>query len=260
VILAKAKYIPRNLAVSIWPNEKVYEFLVVWKRELRSLGAIVEVFARHDAEILMAHCQLDPGTGTLSGTYYCDLAQADRSAEELRKEIRAMSFVQRVEFASTEKSPFDKFHFPIVVFSGSRALILGMDRLLNMEKRLGEDLGSAGSAIMFREGESYAAEVMKGYKLVTDAPDFSLESLLEVAKDGLRATGWGIFDFKTTKEGYEVTVQDAPQLEGSTEPSRFVCGIIAGIVESVFSAKVKVVESKVDAKAGQLFVKLLRSA
>ena len=69
----------------------------------------------------------------------------------------------------------------------------------------------------------------------------------------------GIFDFKTTKEGYEVTVQDAPQLDGTTEPSRLVCGIIAGIVESVFSTKVKVVESKVDPKTSQLFVKLLRT-
>ena len=139
----------------------------------------------------MMHCQLDPGTGTFAGLTTANLAQSDRSAEELRKEIKAMSFVQRVEFASTQKSPFDKFHFPIVVFAGSRALILGMDRVLNMEKSLEQELGSAGSAIMFREGETYAAEVTNGYKLVTKGPDFTLQSLLEVVTDGLRATGWG---------------------------------------------------------------------
>jgi hypothetical protein len=132
-----------------------------------------------------------------------------------------------------------------------------LDPLLNIENRLDQELGSAGSAIMFREGEGYAVETLNQYRQVLGS--VSQESLLDNVKDGLRATGWGIFDFKTTKDGYEVAVQEAPLIKGMPEPSRFLCGIIAGIVESVYAVKVKVDQSTVDSKSGRVLVRLSKT-
>ena len=139
-----------------------------------------------------------------------------------------------------------------------RVIIMRLSPLLNIERRLHEELGSAGSEIMFNEGEGYAIETIGQYRTVLGS--VSTEVLLENVTDGLRATGWGLFEFKESKEGYEVTVRDAPMLGSTTEPSRFLCGIIAGILETVLSVKIKVVESTVEPKSGRVFVRLSKTS
>jgi hypothetical protein len=257
MIPARSKYFPLNLAVASAPGEKVYEFLVVWDHEINSLPKILEVFSRHKAKVLLAHSQADGSEDKVIGTFFYNLATADESADKIGKEIKKLSFVRTVEVAGTENSLFDKFLFPVTVWGKNRVLVMRMAPLLHIESRLKEELGSAGSAIMFREGEGYAAETLSQYRQVLGK--FSPDSLLENAKDGLRATGWGIFDFKRTKDGYDVTVEDAPLVEGMTEPSGFVCGIIAGILESIYLAKLRIVQAKVDPKNGRAFVKLART-
>ncbi len=254
---AKPKYFPRVLAVSTPPGSSVYEFLVVWDHEFGSLSKILEAFGRHKAKVLLHHAQVDEGTNTAVGTYFCDLAKADQSAEGLRKAIKGLSFVQNVEFSAANQSLFDKFLFPVMVWGRERVIIMRMDPLLNIEKRLAQELGTAGSAIMFREGEAYATETLSQYRSVLGSA--AVETLLENVKDGLRATGWGLFEFKQWKDGYEVTVQDAPMLVNASEPSRFLCGIIAGILESVLSVKMRIVESTVEPKTGRVLVRLSKS-
>lgn len=217
------------------------------------MARLIEIFSTHRAEILSAQTQPDE-SGAVVGTFYCDMTSADQSAEGIRKEIRKLGFVRSVDHASTERSPIDKFYFPVLIFRGHRALILRLDGVLNIEKRLLQELGSPGGAIMFREGESYAAATMHGYKLVLGS--LPLDMLLEVVKDAMRVAGWGLFNFKVKDDGYEITVNDAPKLEGSTEPSRLVCGLVAGLVESLFSVTVKVAESRMDSTNSTLFLRL----
>lgn len=252
------RYFTRNIGVASPPGENVHEFLVVWKHEFGALPRILEVFSTHKAKVLLTHSQLDEATNAVVGTYYCDLTQADTSVDALRKAIKGLSFVQDVESASAELSLFDKFLFPVTVWGRDRVIVMRLDPLLNIEKRLTQELGSAGGAIMFREGEGYASETMDQYRKAL--PEVSVETLLENVRDGLRATGWGLFEFKQSKDGYEVTVEDAPMLVGTSEPSRFLCGIIVGILESAMSVKMKVVESRVETKSGRVFVRLSRTA
>jgi hypothetical protein len=257
-MLAKPRYFPRNLSVTYKPGYKVYEFLVVWQHESGSLERILDVFSRHNVKVLLTHSQVDEDTDEVVGTYYCDLTKADKPVETLRREIKGLGFVQSADYTSTEQTLFDKFLFPVTIWGRNRVLIMRLDPLLNIEKRLAQELGTAGSAIMFREGEGYAAETLNQYRAVLGRA--TPEILMENVKDGLRATGWGIFEFKTTKDGYDVTVNDGPLLDGTTVPSRFLCGIIAGIVESVYVIKVKVVGSAVDPKSRRVSVRLSKMA
>ena len=254
----RPRYFPRNVGVSSPPGENVHEFLVVWNHELGSLAKILQVFSTHKAKVIVTHSQLDDATGMVVGTCYCDMTRADQTVEGMRKEIKALGFVQSVDSASAKQSLFDKFFFPVTVWGRDRVIIMRMEPLLNIERRLAEELGSAGSAIMFREGEGYATETIGQYRKVLR--NASAETLLENVKDGLRATGWGLFEFKESKEGYEVTVHEAPRFAGTTEPSRFLCGVIAGILESLLSVRMKIVESTVDPKSGRVFVRLSRTA
>jgi hypothetical protein len=254
---AKPRYLPRNVGVSSPPGKNVHEFLVVWNHELGSLAKILQVLAAHKAIIISMHSQLDEATGTVLGTCYCDITGSDQPVEAMRKAIKELSFVRSVESASAEQSLFDKFLFPVTVWGRERVIIMRLDPLLNIERRLAHELGSAGSAIMFREGEAYSAETIGQYRKVLG--NVSAETLLGNVKDGLRATGWGLFEFKESKDGYEVTVQEAPRFSDTTEPSRFLCGIIAGILESVLSVRMKIVESTVEPKSGTVFVRLAKT-
>ena len=258
MVVTKSKYFARNLAVSFKPSYKVYEFLVVWKHEFGSMAKILDLFSRHKVKVLLTHSQLDEDSGSVVGTYYCDLTQTDLPVENLKNEIQGLRFVLNADYVSTEQAMFDKFLFPVTIWGRNRVLIMRLDPLLNIEKRLGQELGSAGGAIMFREGEGYAAETLNQYRKVLG--NIGRDALMENAVNGLRATGWGIFDFQTTKEGYEVTVQEGPMIDGATEPSRFLCGIIAGVLESIYATKVKIVDSTVDPAGGRVSVKLSRIA
>jgi hypothetical protein len=254
----KPRYLPRNLGVSTPPGDNVHEFLVVWTHELGSLAKILQVFSAHKVKVILTHSQLDEGTGTVVGTCYCDMTKADQTVEGVRKAIKDLTFVRSVDAASAESSLFDKFLFPVTVWGRERVIVMRMNPLLNIEKRLVQELGSAGSAIMFREGEGYAAETIGQYR--TALGSVSTEVLLRNVVDGLRATGWGLFEFKESKDGYEVTVLDAPMLASTTEPSRFLCGVIAGILETVLSARMKIVESTVEPKSGRVFVRLSKTS
>ena len=185
------------------------------------------------------------------------MTKADQTVEGVRKAIKELSFVRSVDAASAESSLFDKFLFPVTVWGRERVIVMRMNPLLNIEKRLVQELGSAGSAIMFREGEGYAAETIGQYRAALGS--VSTEVLLRNVVDGLRATGWGLFEFKESKDGYEVTVNDAPMLASTSEPSRFLCGVIAGILESVLSVRMKIVESTVEPKSGRVLVRLSKT-
>ncbi len=252
----KPRYFPRNVGVSAPPGENVHEFLVVWTHELGALEKILQVFSMHKVKVIVTNSQPDEATGTVIGTYYCEMAKGGQTVEAVRMAIKALSFVRSVDSASSEQSLFDKFFFPVTVWGRERVIIMRLDPLVNIEKSLAQELGSAGSAIMFREGESYATETIGQYRRVLG--DVSTETLLENVKDGLRATGWGLFEFKESNDGYDVTVRDAPRFGGTTEPSRFLCGIIAGILESVFSVRMKIVGSTFDPKSASVFVRLTR--
>jgi len=258
VFSAKSRYIPRNIGVAAPPGEKVYEFIVIWEHEFGSLAKILKVFAEHEAKVLLTHSQLDAHTNTVVGTFFCETAQADGPMEDLQEEIAHLRFVHHVEFTSIANTHFDKFLFPITVMGRDRVIVMRLDPLLNVEKRLTDQLGTAGSAIMFSEGESYAMETLDQYR--NDLGKVSDEALLETVKDGLRATGWGLFEFKALKDGYLVTVDGPPIEEGATEPSKFLCGIIAGIYESLYSSKVRIAESRLDQEKRQVTVRLSRSA
>ena len=84
---------------------------------------------------------------------------------------------------------------------------------MNVEKRLVEKMGSTGEWIMYDEGREYAAEAMTQYKKLFGNSS-SNESILLNTSDGLRATGWGIFEFHRNEEGFFVTVRHPPRIEG----------------------------------------------
>jgi len=250
------KYIPWNLTVAIKPGPGIYEFLVTWRdTELDTYPLVLGVFTRHKVKLLLTHNQVDEESKSMVAIVYCDISQADLSVQALKREIEILKPVNRVEFVSTQEEMFEKYLFP-VVSRGNRWLIMRIRTLLNIENAVRDELGSGGAALMFREGiatgfegSSYPGGVLAQSERGT---------LLRNTSDGLRACGWGVFDFKSVGEQYEVTIDDPPLMEGVVDSSRFICGLVAGVLKSASGFDFKVDKTSLDPKTGRVTIRLSR--
>jgi len=134
-----------------------------------------------------------------------------------------------------------------------RVLLMRVGPLLNIEKHLVNKMGSAGAAIMYEEGKSYAGEAFKQYR--SALPNASIEDLLENIKDGLRVTGWGIFRFKRVPDGFEVTIIDPPHLNNNEyKENRFFYGVTEKILEELYGDELTINSSDLDIKNRRLVI------
>lgn len=243
------------MTISYPPGPNTYEFLVTWAdSDFNNYPVILGTFTKHKANLLVTQSQLDDESNLKTALVYCDLGQADISAADLQKEIKKLGPVATVEWVSTQEVMFEKFYFP-VVSRGNRWLIMRIRTLVNIEKEICEQLGTAGSALMFTEG------VATGYEGSSYPGGVLSKSekgkLLRNTADGLRACGWGLFDFKQqVGDRFDVTVEHPPLAEGASEPGRFLCGLVAGVLKSATGIDFKVDKSSIDSRTGRAEIRL----
>jgi hypothetical protein len=167
----------------------------------------------------------------------------------LANEIRDLPFVDKVGCLNAKGRLFDRFHFPIKVMNKYRAILMRGGPLLKMEKHLEEMLGSAGASLLYEEGRSYARAVMVHLK---DAlPNASHEELLQNVTDGLRATGWGLFQFHEQDDVYQISVKHPPRSEENLE-SMFFRGVAVGATEAAYTLNLAVRNADYDEKTDTL--------
>jgi hypothetical protein len=247
-------YIPHTLIVTVKPEPGTYEFLVTWKdTERDAYPLILGVFTRHMVRLLLTHTQPDEDSKSMVAVVYCDITRADISVQSLKDELEILKPVSRVEFVSTHEAMFEKYLFPIVS-RGNRWLIMRVRTLLNIENSIREKLGTGGSSLMFEEGVATGFEGSSYPGGVLSQSEKG--ELLRNTSDGLRACGWGVFDFKSVDDGFMVTIDDPPLLEGVPEPSRFICGLAAGVLKSAYISDFKVDDISFDPKTGRVTMRL----
>ncbi len=187
--------------------------------------------------------------------FFCDLTLADCTAEQLESELKHLQFVIEVHCADMKGWIWDRFFFPTSITNNNRVIIMRVEPLLRIEKNLIESMGSAGAAIMLREGQVFAEVTFLQYKKMLPYAD--KERLIQSSVDGLRATGWGLVDFKQLAAGFEVTVKDPPLLKDPTyRENRFFFGVASRILELVYDVSLNIVESSYDEESNTLSFKL----
>ena len=143
----------------------------------------------------------------------------------------------------------DQFLFPVMITEKVRGLIMSLEPLIGVERRLLETFGSAGATLMFEEGKQYAVESL--HQLREVLPGAEPEEFLALVVSWLRTTGWGIFEFdiaKLEKGGTVVVkVREPPNAVVSGLPrSNFLNGATAGVFEAVFGRPVRLTNSVYD--------------
>lgn len=182
----KIQYFGKEIAISVPKGDHIFEFLVEAEDQIGIFERIVEVFSCHQANIISVSASLEEDEQKFAINLFADFSKANCTVDNLLEELKRLRFVTKAYSADMRGKMFDRFLFPIRMMKGSRVLLMQVEPLLSIERHLVESLGSAGSAIMFEEGKSYAQEVFNQY--VSAFSDASWEAFLENVKDGLRVT------------------------------------------------------------------------
>ena len=79
-------------------GEKVYTFEIEFKDVAGSLARVVNVFAKHKADIVTSKCASIIRGETAGCTIVVDFAQADASPEEVARELESLDIVNVVRY------------------------------------------------------------------------------------------------------------------------------------------------------------------
>ncbi len=211
------QYFTRYLSITKPKGEHIFEFLVYGIDKPGTFIKVAEVYSRHGIDIRSISASPDQADERFFvSNAFCDMSKADCTTDTIVSELRSLSFVQKVLCADMKGRLFDRFLFPNAIMNKDRIILMRVDALLRIEKSLTDEIGSGAAGIMFDEGKIYGGEVLKQYRLAL--PNATTEVLVENILDGLRATGWGLFQFRKVEDGFEVTVDDPQrqQLQGKS--------------------------------------------
>jgi hypothetical protein len=250
------EYFTRYLSITKPRGDHIFEFLVYGIDKPGTFIRIVEVYSRHGIDIRSISASPDQGDESFFvSTAFCDMSKADCTTDTVVAELRSLSFVRKVLFADMKGRLFDRFLFPTMIMNKNRVILMRVEALLKIEKFLMDEIGSGGAGMMYNEGKIYGGEVVKQYQLAL--PNATVEVLVENILDGLRATGWGLFQFRKVEDGFEVTVNDAPILDASNyRENRFYYGAAAKILEELYGKELVLEKSSFDLKNKKLTFKL----
>lgn len=245
----RPEYYTQYFSLSKPLGVNVFEFLIVAKDEIGATSKLTGELARHNVDILSIAGANDFEIGLFVLTLFCDFAKADCTAAALAGKVWDLPFVTKVDFRDAKGRLFDGYRYPLRIMNKHRGILMRAGPLLATEKNLVKMLGSAGASIMFEEGRTYAHAVMGHLKGAL--PDAIPEEIFMNVVDGLRVTGWGLFQFHEEPDTYRITVSDPPKLRDGFQ-SMFVRGIAVGTTETICGSNLAVRSADYDEKTDTL--------
>jgi hypothetical protein len=261
----KERFFPRDLglapAAETLRSGRVYEFLAVGKDEAEALSKLLTVMSTHKAKLYTSGGYSMQEPGNFVWTAFADFAYSDSSAEDALREVRRLSFVTDAEASKIGEVVFEQFLFPVFGPNHGRAVILRAEPFMHVEQRLIQDFGSGGAGIMFEEGKNYALEIF-GHVLPL-LPKASADLMIRNAVAGLRATGWGIFEFdvfRLEREGVAKVSVREPLFSATPNcrESFFTNGIASGVLEGILKIRTGIQSSSYEEKSKTLHLVLKR--
>ncbi len=245
----------RYIALIRPPGNIMVEYKIICRNEIGALTAISGIFSKHDLNIEVTYGHADRQDKNYLLILYADFSNASCTIEQTVKELKELPVVHQVEIDADVRRRFDNFLYPIVNVDEERAVIMGLNALIKLEQTLCEKIGSGGAAFLFEMGKYYSMENFKILKFEGFAQD--PDSLLTNLRDFLKSSGWGIFEMKRVHGGFDVMISDPQLLDGHTfVDTRFIYGMLAGALQSIFREDFFVLETRYDTRANSILARL----
>jgi hypothetical protein len=250
-----AKYRPRAIGYREPLGKETFEFAIYGGDTSSSIVRLTDLFLEHKARLLNHRLDWNDAEKEFSAFYMVDMAAADCSASSLAEIIRSKSEVEDVRVISRAGSIFGYSTFPIILNGMNRGALLRIENWFEMESDLIKWMGTAGESIMFREGESYGVSTCRRYADQFADKDRSL--LIQNVRDGGKAAGWGITDFRLSEDRSSVLLEVKYPVTNSKGEvtSRFFLGMLCGILEVILETRLGVQDSIYDRKTSTLRIR-----
>lgn len=252
------RHYPRNIGIAIpTPSDGIYECLIAGKDRVGALVEISSVIAKHGINMIGSGEYHVYSSEEFVFTMFADFSKTRCTPEQLKSELERVPIVTQVDVARPLELLFDRYLFPLTIMDKYRVVVMRAEPLLKIEDDLTKMMGSGASAMMFEVGKEYGVEVVKQYK--ESMSGLNSDSLMRRLKAGGQATGWGHFDFVFNGETVFASLTDPPESPNQgTKESRFLVGVLAGLVEGIYGFKWTVATSRYDKESDVLMVKLAK--
>ncbi|MEM0075652.1 MAG: hypothetical protein QXV84_04810 [Conexivisphaerales archaeon] len=238
-------------------SKNATELFIRVRQGIYTVLNIIKLISDHNASLTNFNMHI-VSQDEYSATMILEFDYADCTSDELINQIKELRDVIQLEVHNVEGRLFGQFGYPLLVMERYRAIIIRTTPLLQIEHRLTESFGTAGPAIMFEEGKAYASAVVDQY--IEALQDAERTELLSHIADGWHATGWGTLNIRQDANDYYVTLSDSPVFyEPKIKESRFLYGMVAGIILKVFGKDTVVISSYVDVENKKIELRLRSS-
>ena len=225
-------YLPRFLLSTRPPGDDVYEVLVAGEDALGVLNKLTGVLSQNEINFSSSHGQVDEAGKTFVNVFFCNMAKAKLTPDELQMKLENLPFVKQVRIAPMKGLMYEEHMFPVSTMFAGRALVVGAAAFSQIEGRLVEIFGSAGEVMAYEQGRAYALATladMEQYRMKVGAV-WDLENIAA----WVRAQGWASVRIREVPAGYMVNVYSVPAPMGQREMgglSWFLTGMIVGMLE-----------------------------
>jgi hypothetical protein len=258
VVLSKednAMYRPRMIGYPEPLGKETFEFAIYGDEAPSSIARLTDLFLEHGVRLLKHRLDWDDVEKRFAAFYLADMVGADCSSSKLGEILRSKSGVESVHVISRAGSLFGYSTFPIILNGVNRGVILRIENWFQMEDDLIKWMGTAGESIMFREGEAYGVSTCQRYVDEFTSDNHAL--LFQNIRDGGKATGWGILDYRLNDDRSVVFLEVKYPVTNSRGEvtSRFFLGMLCGVMEVLLNAKLSVQESIYDRNSSALKIK-----
>ncbi|MGI0084731.1 MAG: hypothetical protein ACREBQ_06580 [Nitrososphaerales archaeon] len=227
-----------NIGLTRPAGQGVVEFLVVGRKESYSQNKVIEFLSGHGAELVAHYGYLDAQSGDFILSCCVDVSRVDCTLDELLIRLRKMKFVTKAEKSEMKGQLFSSLLFPIQVLGLHRALLIDVDSIASVDEAMRGDEPRKISKILFDEGRNALLKVYDELKNLERLG--SGKSAADATKDYLRASGWGLINFRTEGEFAFATVIDPP-VSGAGKSSiagvSYLSGMAAGVLERMVGSK-----------------------
>ncbi len=231
------------------------ECLIKGKFQRGTLVRLLAIFESRGIKVLNCAYDSDAANGTFGATLTLQLEkESDSETLTLVEKLMETKMVSTIEFAPLKGKAFGTFRFPVILMPGDRGVVVQATSLsksfretANLSDRMIQDVGIS-------YGRTFARQALSKKKSVKQD-----EIVLQI----LRASGWGTGKLEENAKGEITFILKDPVIGLESEgdgDSRFLIGMIQGMLEEAFSCAFRLLQDRFDGKTNSLVLRLLRSS
>ena len=245
----KLQLIPRSLGVSSPPGSDVYEFYMVLKNDVSSLGRLTETFEQRGATVLGSHFQISTQDNKAHVIFYVEMSKARSTIAQLVDELNKDRSVIEITATSKSRSFFESNMFPPTSGGHYRVFIMGSDSWINLVSSFKQKFGTPADSILYSQGVSAGIEMAHGIESRVGAQEKDTEPKLSNLRGLFRATGLGLLEISGHRDDFTLTISES--MGAKTDfIDNFLVGIAAGALGRLFAKEYAVSELKHNSKGG----------